>query len=183
MREVLVVVDMQRAYEDGPWKVLNMRGIERNILQMIPWASEVIFTRHVPDAQPKGTWKTYNAKWGYVEEDPRNGELVPSLAPAARQCIEKSTYSAFGSQAFRQLIEGADRLIVTGIQTECCVLATILDAVDAGIEVMYVRDACSGKNEGLERATEEILKRLSIHVTCLDAQEWIDDQKKKKAAR
>lgn len=183
MREILVVVDMQRAYEDGPWKVLDMRGAETNILRLIPWADEVIFTRHVPFAHPQGTWKTYNAKWGYVEQDPRNGELVPCLAEIARTSVEKSTYSAFGSQAFCKLVQGADRLIVTGIQTECCVLATILDAVDAGMEVMYVRDACSGKNAGLEQATEEILKRLSIHVTCVDTQEWIEDQKIKQAVR
>jgi hypothetical protein len=43
----------------------------------------------------------------------------------------------------------ADALIVSGSETDVCVLATVLDAVDIGYRVIVVRDAvCSSSDEG-----------------------------------
>jgi len=40
-------------------------------------------------------------------------------------------------------------LIISGSETDVCVLATILDAVDRGFRVIVVEDAlCSSSNEG-----------------------------------
>jgi hypothetical protein len=45
----------------------------------------------------------------------------------------------------------ADALIVSGSETDVCVLATLLDAVDIGYRVIVVRDAiCSSSDEGHE---------------------------------
>ena len=50
----------------------------------------------------------------------------------------------------------ADALIVSGSETDVCVLATVLDAVDIGYRVIVVRDAiCSSSDEG-----HEMLMRL-----------------------
>jgi nicotinamidase-related amidase len=59
---------------------------------------------------------------------------------------------------FRPLIEHlrqreADALIVSGSETDICVLATVLDAVDLGYRVIVVRDAvCSSSDEGQRHA-------------------------------
>ena len=43
----------------------------------------------------------------------------------------------------------ADALIVSGSETDVCVLATVLDAVDRGYRVIVARDAvCSSSDEG-----------------------------------
>jgi nicotinamidase-related amidase len=43
----------------------------------------------------------------------------------------------------------ADALIISGSETDVCVLATVLDAVDIGYRVVIVRDAiCSSSDEG-----------------------------------
>ena len=50
----------------------------------------------------------------------------------------------------------ADALIISGSETDVCVLATVLDAVDIGYRVIVVRDAvCSSSDEG-----HNILMRL-----------------------
>jgi nicotinamidase-related amidase len=50
----------------------------------------------------------------------------------------------------------ADALIVSGSETDVCVLATVLDAVDIGYRVIVVRDAiCISSDEG-----HEMLMRL-----------------------
>jgi nicotinamidase-related amidase len=42
-------------------------------------------------------------------------------------------------------------LIISGSETDVCVLATVLDAVDIGYRVIVVRDAiCSSSDEGHE---------------------------------
>ena len=47
------------------------------------------------------------------------------------------------------LREGVDTLIITGSETDVCVLATMLDAVDLGFRVIVVEDAlCSSFDEG-----------------------------------
>ena len=49
---------------------------------------------------------------------------------------------------FLQAIQ-ADGLIITGSETDVCVLATVLGAVDLGYWVIVVRDAiCSSSDEG-----------------------------------
>ena len=43
----------------------------------------------------------------------------------------------------------AEALIVSGSETDVCVLATVLDAVDIGYRIIVVRDAvCSSSDEG-----------------------------------
>jgi isochorismate hydrolase len=44
----------------------------------------------------------------------------------------------------------ADALIVSGSETDVCVLATVLDAVDLGYRVIVLRDAvCSSSDEAM----------------------------------
>jgi nicotinamidase-related amidase len=44
-------------------------------------------------------------------------------------------------------------LVVCGVATDCCVIATVLGAVDGGMHVRLVEDACAGVSaEAHERA-------------------------------
>jgi nicotinamidase-related amidase len=67
--------------------------------------------------------------------------------------IDKTRYSAFAEPRLIEHLRqrGADALIVSGSETDVCVLATVLDAVDIGYRVIVVRDAlCSSSDEGHE---------------------------------
>jgi nicotinamidase-related amidase len=133
-----------------------------------------------------GTWQCYYEKWkdATLERlDPHWLDLMPPLArlvpPAA--VIDKSRYSAFSeSGLLHELIKRrVDALIVTGSETDVCVLATVLGAVDRGIRVILVRDAvCSSSDEGHEAMLRICHDRFSEQIETADAQEvlsvWTD---------
>ena len=77
---------------------------------------------------------------------------LAALCPTAID-IDKTRYSAFAELTLlahlREREAGA--LIVSGSETDVCVLATVLDAVDLGYRVILVRDAvCSSSDEGYD---------------------------------
>jgi len=121
-----------------------------------------VFTRFITpmraDAMP-GMWRRYYSKWRdatHERIDPALLELAPPLArfsPPA-PVIDKTRYSAFADGALLAHLQArqADGLVVTGSETDVCVLATVLGAVDLGYRVIVVRDAvCSSSDEATTR--------------------------------
>jgi nicotinamidase-related amidase len=65
----------------------------------------------------------------------------------------------------------ADGLIVTGAETDVCVLATVLGAVDLGYRVIVVTDAiCSGSDEGHDALLRVYHGRYSEQIETADAE-------------
>jgi len=95
-----------------------------------------------------GRWQRYYTRWkdATLERlDPQWLELVEplrKLVPPA-VVIDKSRYSAFKGSALHNHLQsrGADTLIITGSETDVCVLATVLDGVDLGYRVGVVGSA------------------------------------------
>jgi nicotinamidase-related amidase len=101
-----------------------------------------------------GSWRRYYERWrGLTLEriDPRLIELVPPLAalvPPA-EVIDKRVYSPFSEPQLSDLLRRRkiDSLVITGAETDVCVLAAVLDAVDLGYRVVLATDAlCSSSN-------------------------------------
>ena len=101
-------------------------------------------------------WQRYYTRWRIATQacvNPDLLELVPELrrhSPPAT-IIDKTRYSAFSGSALSQHLQDreADGIIITGSETDVCVLATVLSAVDLGYRVVLVRDAlCSSSDEG-----------------------------------
>lgn len=84
--------------------------------------------------------------------DPEMVALVPELAalvPPGR-VHDKAVYSPWFDETFRSGLEAeeVDALVVTGGETDACVLATVLGAVDLGYRVVIATDAlCSSSDE------------------------------------
>ena len=65
----------------------------------------------------------------------------------------------------------ADTLIVTGSETDVCVSATIMGAVDHGFRVVLVRDGvCSSSDEGHDALLKVYHQRYSEQIETTDAQ-------------
>jgi nicotinamidase-related amidase len=62
--------------------------------------------------------------------------------------------------------------VITGSETDVCVLATVLAAVDIGYRVIIVRDAiCSSSDKGHEALMEVYHSRFSEQIETANADE------------
>ncbi|TPM96674.1 isochorismatase family cysteine hydrolase [Mesorhizobium sp. B2-1-3A] len=154
-----VCVDMQRLFAEPsqwatPWITRVLPQIERLVERRAP---QTVFTRFLPAkkaGQGVGTWKRYYERWASMTTEttgPEMAELLPSLArycpPAA--IIDKHIYSPWFEGSLRALLmaRDIDTLVITGGETDVCVLATVLGAIDFGYRVVLVTDAlCSSSD-------------------------------------
>ena len=119
--------------------------------------ARTVFTRFLPPETPDqmpGSWRRYYQRWRDLTLEriyPRLLDLVPPLAALAppAEIVDKRFYSPFAEPHLQALLRrrGADGLVITGAETDVCVLATVLDAVDLGYRVVLGTDAlCSSSD-------------------------------------
>ena len=105
--------------------------------------------------EASGTWRRYYERWAGMTLDaldPGMVALMPPLdgfAPPA-ETFDKTTYAPWihGDLDARLKRRGIDTLVVTGGETDVCVLGTVLGAIDRGYRVVVVVDAlCSASDE------------------------------------
>jgi nicotinamidase-related amidase len=118
-----------------------------------------IFTRFLTPSDPSqvsGVWQDYYAYWtDALRTNVASGalDLIPDLSryvPPAL-VVDKMHYSGFVKSDLTSALSSlsAETLVVTGADTDVCVLATVLHAVDLGYRVVVVRDGiCSSSDEG-----------------------------------
>ena len=80
---------------------------------------------------------------------------------------DKQTYSLFndGPAAVALARARADTLVFSGVETDVCVLASVLDAVDRGYRVLVAADAvASSREDGHEAVLRHVYARLDPQV-------------------
>jgi nicotinamidase-related amidase len=170
-------VDMQRLFaEPSPWFVPWMPRILPRVLAIVRHRPDKsVFTRFVPPEKPDdalGAWRLYYAEWREVTReflDPRLLELIEPLRAAAPEAsvFNKSVYSAFGSKALRTQLHGrrASTLVITGGETDVCVLSTVLAAIDLGYRVVLPVDAlCSARDSTHDALLTLYSERFSTQI-------------------
>jgi nicotinamidase-related amidase len=69
---------------------------------------------------------------------------------------------------------GVDTVIVTGAETEVCVLATVMGAIDLGYRVIIVIDAiCSGADSSHDAMIEVYRSRFGMQVETVTVAELV----------
>jgi nicotinamidase-related amidase len=153
-------VDMQRMFaERTEWKMPWLERVLPNIVSITSVCpKQTMFTRFIPAGQPGdgvGMWRHYYRRWSSMTVEHLGSEmveLVPDLAkfaPPAR-IFDKHVYSPWTGSDLHRLLrgDGIDTVIITGGETDVCVLSTMLGAVDWGFRVILVTDAlCSSADE------------------------------------
>lgn len=171
MNDLLLVVDMQNVYlKNQKWACLDTEGCAKRILKLIDSNkfSDVIFTEFIADPFAKKVWADYNKKYADVNESEYANGMISDFAEVLKKypLYKKSLYSSLKVDEVLQKCLKADRVFVTGVVAECCVLSTVLDLIDKGIYTVYVKDCISGLDRPKEEATELILSGLSpLHVS------------------
>jgi nicotinamidase-related amidase len=105
-------------------------------------------------------------------------QLTPSLqslVPPAR-VFDKITYSPWVDGRLATLLrdEGVETLVVTGGETDVCVLATVLGAIDLGFHVVVLSDAvCSGADETHDAAVDLLGDRFSVQLELTKTEEFL----------
>lgn len=185
---VHLCVDMQQMFDAGtPWATPWLRMVLPKILRLCEARAErTIFTRFIParsSNDARGAWRQY---YRHHEEmtlqhiDPHLLELVPELGlfvPPAK-IVDKTTYSPWlpGTGLLEALLGGKiDTAVVSGGETDVCVLATVLGAVDAGFRVIIATDAlCSSTDDTHDAIIEFYCERLSSQIEAAETDEILD---------
>src|SRR3569833_1847323 len=95
------------------------------------------------------------------------------LAPPA-VVVDKTRFSAFVGSRLHDILRErrTDGLLITGAETDVCVLSTELSAVDLGYPVTLVTDAvCSSSNEGHDAVLRVYRGRYSQQVETASAED------------
>jgi nicotinamidase-related amidase len=73
-------------------------------------------------------------------------------------------YSAFSGGQLQKYLQGrqVDTLIISGGETDVCVLATVLAAVDRGYRVIIVEDALCSSSDQTHDALLRFMRNVSI---------------------
>lgn len=156
---------MQNIFAAGsPWETPWLPRVLPRVKQLVAkWPNGTIFTRFIPVERPgegSGTWKDYYERWADLTLErlpPGRVDLVPELAcyvPPA-EVIDKTVYSPWMTPDLEQSLarRRADTLIITGTETDVCVLAAILGAVDRGYRVVIPADALCSSSDSAHEAS------------------------------
>jgi nicotinamidase-related amidase len=136
-RYALIVVDVQRGFDDPRWGAANNAACEGNIARLVDeWRRRrrpVVFVRH-DSADPESPLRP---------GQPGN-ELKPEVAGEPDLLVVKQAHSAFYGRPDldRWLQErGVEGVVITGITTDHCCSTTARMAADLGYRVVFPIDA------------------------------------------
>jgi nicotinamidase-related amidase len=155
---VHLCVDMQRLFAEGcSWASGAVREALPDVLRLCDALPErTVLTRFLTPpslGHAKRGWLRYYERWRDVvgdRLDPGLLDLVPELAARAApgRVVDKPTYSAFAGGRLDPTLRhlGAGTLVVSGVETDMCVLATLLGAVDQGYRCVVASDAVASSS-------------------------------------
>ena len=170
----------------GPWPVPWVEKVLPAIEELVAsHPGQTLFTRFVPAARPgggPGAWARYYSRWADVTLANIDPTLVELMAPVARsvppaKLVDKRVYSPWTEGRLDSMLNGSeiDTLVITGGETDVCVLATVLGAIDRGFRVVIVTDAvCSSADQTHDALMDVYRSRFSEQIEVVSAAEVLD---------
>lgn len=152
----LLVVDPQRIFADpgSDWASPSWEGAWERIRELAAQVGpeRTLVSRWLPTADRETSWGDYFAAWPFADvpaTDPLYDLVDGAAELTAHPTIDEPTFGKWGPQLLERLGAAATRapLLVAGVSTDCCVIATVLAAADAGARLTVVTDACAASDE------------------------------------
>lgn len=163
-----------------------MAKVLPEVVQLVEMAPErTVFTRFIPAKSADevgGTWRRYYQRWATMTRDrlePGLIDLIPDLAryaPPAR-VFDKPIYSPWlGSRLHADLLEaGVDTVVISGAETEVCVMAAVIGAIDLGYRVIIATDAICSSADSTHDAMHHIYdSRFGMQVETAEVAEIVE---------
>ncbi|OCK59825.1 cysteine hydrolase [Bradyrhizobium sp. LMTR 3] len=180
-------IDMQNIFaRGGVWETPWMEKVLPVISEIAArYQERTVFTRFITPERPedrRGQWRVYFTKWQRATRGdltPGALDIVPALARYSPPAlvVDKPAYSAFfGSRLGHLLVERhVGTVVVSGAETDVCVLATVLGAVDLGFRVVIVQDAlCSSSDTGHDALMTMYRTRFNEQIELVSAAELFE---------
>ena len=184
LNAVHLCVDMQQIFaKGGIWETPWMERVLPNISGVVArYPERTVFSRFIPPMTPEeapGQWRPYYERWKIATRASLGGTqlgLLPELARFAPPAtvVDKPTYSAFFRSQLADFLvsKGIGTVVVTGAETDVCVLATVMDAVDLGFRVVLVEDGlCSSSDAGHDALMTMYRLRYSLQINLVNSRE------------
>ena len=185
---VHVCIDMQRIFvERTAWYTPSIPTILPAIIRLAGHCPRrSLFTRFCTPpsaADAPGSWRRYYERWAELTTDVLGAEMLDVIAELAAfsppaQIADKTTYSAFESAGFCAVLDdlGCRCIIFTGVETDVCVLGTVMQAMDRGYRVIVAHDGVHGSSPESHRATLDLIyRRFEDQLEIGPADEIIDN--------
>lgn len=165
-----LVIDMQPLFAPGgAWPVPGLETLLPPCARLLAHApGAVAFARFIPAASPEaapGQWRHYYRRWPEVTGTRLPPAQLDVLEPLRRLAphapvIDKAGYSAFEAPALPALLarRGVETLVLSGVETDVCVLSTALAAVERGLRVILAEDAVASAEPAMHTAALAILR-------------------------
>ncbi|MEJ5023018.1 isochorismatase family cysteine hydrolase [Ochrobactrum vermis] len=149
-------IDTQNLFgPSSPWHVPWTETILPNIVEICSrQPARTVFTRFIPPKTPEATfgmWKRYYRKWEMLTLDRIDPVLIRVIEPLQQfsppaVVLDKRVYSPWTEGLLQRHLNTRNihTVIISGAETDLCVLAALLGAVDLGYRTILVSDAvCS----------------------------------------
>ncbi len=181
---VHLCIDMQRMFvEDTEWRAPWAERVLPVIVGLCErHAERTCFTRFIPADRPgdgRGRWKDYWTRWPQMTRERLAPGLIDLAVPLQRfvppaWVLDKWVYSPWIATDLDAVLRrsGVDTLVVTGAETDVCVLAAVLGGVDLGYRMVVVSDAvCSSADEPHDALMALYHDRFAVQVETAESEE------------
>ena len=154
-KAVLVVIDVQEKLCIAMDEVV-LKQLVKNVGIMLESAAELNIPVLVTEQYVKGL-----------------GTTLPELKEKAASAsyYEKMTFSCCGSAEFVNAIKstGRTQVIITGMETHVCVLQTVIELRDAGLDVHVVKDAVMSRSKQNWQTAIQAMTLAGAIPTCTES--------------
>lgn len=188
-RTVHLCVDMQNLLgPESPWHAPWSHRILPAVTALVERApAATVFTRFVPPPSMEGLpagWRRFYERWAELRRGRADPWLFELMAPLDRfvppaLVLDKPVLSPFSGRRLPGLLRArrTEAVLVSGAETDICVLATVLGAIDRGLRVVLAADALCGSRDMTHDAVltfyrERLWQQIEVADTADIVESW-----------